>query len=99
MAAVRPAGPEPTMTTCRVEWEESGTRNRPWSVVGEALAQNKRSAEADDSPDNEVAEVHGHLVPQPDVEQRLGGSCRGEDQQGEGDDPEDRRQQAEHDRS
>ena len=59
------------MTTCRVEWEESGTENRPWSVVGEALTQYEHPAEADDSPDDEVAQVHGHLVAEPDVEQRL----------------------------
>ena len=41
------------------------------SVVGETLPQYEQPGEAEDSPDDEVAEVDGQRVAEPDVEQRL----------------------------
>src|SRR4051794_16538343 len=94
MAAVRPAGPEPTMMTFRVLVIDVRSR----SLVGRVtLAEEQRSHEAEDSTDDQVAEVHRPTLRQTQRQQHLQGAGGADEQQGEGDEPEDAGEQPEHD--
>src|SRR5215216_3418776 len=83
MAAVSPAGPEPTMMTFRVLVIDLRSR----SLVGRVtLAEEQRSCDAEDSTDDQVAQVDSPALRQAERQQHLQGAGGADDQQGDGDD-------------
>src|SRR5918993_3139879 len=95
MAAVRPAGPEPMMMTLRaLVLMEFRSRS---GAGGVPAAEEQRSDQAQDSADDEVAEVHGLRRRDDEVEQRLqapGDADQGQRQRGQS---EEGGEQPEHD--
>src|SRR4051794_35024367 len=96
MAAVRPAGPEPTMMTLR-GWEEVMAVRSRSLIRRMTLAKEQHPGNAQDSTDDEVAQVDGATVRQGERQQHLQGPRGADQHEGEGDDAEDPREQAVHD--